>query len=126
MRRVKPPQKELRGKSRCCGRAWTPKAPLIRSEKRTKEDAGSLKLTIIQSKREECSDQHVRVAAAREFAAVINEYRGTCECLASIIFCAIIATGYSLDSSFRECCRDGQSDDRRLASLTVFVGARDH
>ena len=36
---------------------------------------------------------------------------GSCECLASIIFCAIIATGYLQDLEFRGWAHAGQNDE---------------
>lgn len=45
-----------------------------------------------------------------------SEYRGICECLASIVFCAIIATGYSQGSDCYQSFPDGRSGGVKVSA----------
>jgi hypothetical protein len=60
------------------------------------------------------------VAATRS-ASVIGGCPGFFECLASIIFCAIIATGYSQDLEFREWAGADQNNESNDACLLGLV-----
>lgn len=63
-----------------------------------------------------CLDPNVRAAEVPRYGVVTGARRGTSECLVYLIFCAIIATGYSLASHFRVYFRN-EADERLIRDL---------
>ncbi len=117
---AKPEQSESPEKSSYCGRSWLREKPSSRRPRRAarkpeghsdhspQRPFSGLRLIsffggILSGI---CLCEDVRNAAAIESGRVTSAHSGCSGCLASTTFCAIIATGYSLDSSFRERRRD--------------------